>query len=147
MVADAFRQWFPGRHDELERLAKRCKRGMVVELKAVQARHTREQQGAYWASLHELGRELGFTPHEVDTVLHKAVCGEAYGIAGTRRLTIRGQAYDWPVPAQRSSVTPDGAPRDIESYSELIDALIRFAANLGYVVQIERGLAREKLSP
>lgn len=127
---------FPGRGEEIARLGKRAQIGLELDVKPIRARHTKEQQGAYWASLHEFGRHLGYSAHETEEYLHPVICAETYGISGHRSIRCRGADYQWPVPRETSSKDADGNARDVETYSHLIDTLIRFAAEYGYVIEI-----------
>ncbi len=134
-VIDAMRPLVPGLGDQLTRLGNRSKQGLTVELKPVKAKHTSEQQGYYWRSLHAFGRHQGYDAHQAEHLLHPAICTAAFGLEGHRDITVAGQTYSWPVPKETSSKDADGNARDIETYSILIDTLIRFAAEHGFIVE------------
>jgi len=92
---------------------------LVVEIKKNKPRHTDEQQGYYWATLHEWGKELGYTTKETEVILHNLVLCEAYGI----EKYIEYNGAKWPVPKSRSS------DRNVSEYSELIETLKRLIGN------------------
>jgi len=88
----------------------------------IKAKHTRSQQGKYWACLHEYGLWAGYSKGEVETHLHNAILCNAYG-HGQPRMILGVMTA---IPKQRSSSA------DIDEYSELIETLIRVAAEDGY---------------
>ena len=92
---------------------------LVVEIKESKPRHTNEQQRYYWATLHEWGKELGYTTKETEVILHNLVLCEAYGI----EKYIEYGGSRWPVPKSRSS------DRNVTEYSELIETLVRLVGN------------------
>lgn len=136
-AAGFLKRLFPGREQELDRLVKRAQIGLEMTLRPMRSRHSKEQQGAYWASLHEFGRYLGYNAIETEQYLHPVICSAAYGVKGHRDIRVLGQSYSWPIPRETSSKDADGSVRDIETYSILIDSLIRFAAEHGYVIEIK----------
>lgn len=135
-VVEFLARALPQDRDELERMAKRARIGLRLELSVLRPRHSDEQRRAYWASLHEFGRHLGYEADESEQFLHPVVCSAAFGVRDERRIVCQGREYTWPVPAETSSKDADGNVRDVETYSRLIDALIRFAAEHGFVVEI-----------
>lgn len=135
-VLGVFKKWYPGRVEELERIEKKAS-VVVLEISAKKDRHTKEQQGGYWAALHEFGRFLGYSAHEAEEMLHPAVCTAAFGQRGTRFLRSGGVTYSWPVPRATSSKDEDGNPRDVETYSMLIDSLLRLASEYGCYLEIK----------
>jgi hypothetical protein len=137
-VIDQLARWFPARETQLRRLQEQCHIGLQIELAPMRRRSTDAQRGAYWAGLHELGRHLGYSARESETLLHEVILAECYGVSGSREIRAGGKVYQWPRPAERSSRKPDGGPRDVETYSELIETLLRFAAEYGCVIEIER---------
>ena len=137
-VIQQLARWFPARAAQLAKLEAKCVLGLEVTLAPMKRRHSNEQRGAYWASLHESARHLGYTAREAESLLHPVICAEAFGQAASRQIVCRGQTYNWPVPAETSSKDADGRVRDVETYSALIETLIRFAAEYGYVIEIER---------
>ncbi len=133
-VLEQFARWLPGRAEQIAKLGAKCQIGLQVELLPMKRKHTDSQRGAYWASLHEFGRELGYSTHETETLLHAVICTEAFGSGGHREITCKGKTYSWPIPAETSSKTADGRARDIETYGALMEALQRFAAEYGHVI-------------
>ena len=123
---------FPGRRQELEKL--RAPLGIEINVAAIKPAYSGEQQGYYWRSLHAFGEHLGYSRGEVETHLHPVICADAYGHEDTRTLIFRGHEYAWPVPRETSSKDANGRKRDHETYSVLIESLIRFAADNGYVI-------------
>lgn len=91
---------------------------LVVEIREQRHTQTPDQRGKYWATLHEWGKELGYTVKETEAILHNMVLCEAYGIEGYAEF--RGAR--WPIPKKRSS------GRNIEEYSILIETLERLVA-------------------
>lgn len=134
-VIDALMPLVPGLQEQFVRLGNRSKHGLTVELKPIRMKHSQQQQGYYWRSLHAFGRHLGYSAHESETLLHPAVCAAAFGLSDHREIHIQGRTYQWPVPRETSSKDADGNVRDMETYSTLIETLIRFAAEHGYVVE------------
>lgn len=126
--------WFPGRGAELAKIGEKAKLGLELDVKPLRQRHSKEQQAYYWLAVHAFGKWLGYEAHEVESLLHPAVCAATWGVKDHRTIHCQGQTYKWPVPNERSSVDADGKKRDAETYSELIESLIRFAADYGYVV-------------
>jgi hypothetical protein len=133
-AVDAIAAVLPARRDELERLLSRCKLGVEISLAAIKPKHTSEQQGYYWMSLHAFGAWCGYEKRWVDEMLHPLICCEAYGVARHIVMHWHGTDLNWPVPVATSSHDEHGNKRDRESYSELIEALIRFAAEQGYII-------------
>lgn len=88
---------------------------LVIEIKESRPKHTPEQQAKYWATLHEWGREQGYTVKETEAILHNHVLCEAFGIE--KMIEVGGAR--WPVPKHRSSDS------DVEEYSILIETLER----------------------
>lgn len=137
-VLDQLSRWFPGRGEEIERLAKRAKLGLELVVTPMRQRHSDSQRGAYWAMLHELGRELGYSVAETESLLHPVICAEAFGMKGHRSIQCRGEQYKWPVPAETSSKDADGKVRDVETYNELIETLLRLGSQYGVYLEIKR---------
>lgn len=136
---DVFQQlarWFPARSAELAKMRDACVLGLQIDVAPMKRKHTSEQQRAYWASLHEFGRFLGYSARETETLLHEAMLCECFGSAGVKEMRVRGQVHSWPVPAERSSKDADGRPRDVETYSALIETLLRVAAEHGFIINI-----------
>ena len=127
----------PGKRAELDALGAKAKLGLQLDVTAIRRRHTKPQQAAYWACLHELGRELGYSAAETENYLHPAVCSEAFGMSGHRSIRCRGQEYQWPVPAETSSKDSEGKVRDAETYSILIDTLLRFGSEYGVMLEVK----------
>ena len=137
-VIDQLARWFPARETQLRKLQEQCYVGLQIELAPMRRKHSGEQRGAYWSAVHQLGRHLGYSARESETLLHDAILAECYGVAGAREITMGGKVYSWPRPAERSSRKPDGGPRDVQTYSELIETVLRLAAEYGCVIEIER---------
>lgn len=76
---------WPRQREEIMALAD-SKLGLDVEVKPIRAKHTDPQRGYYWRSLHFWGDCLGYTAKEAETLLHMAVCCEAFGVKETRRM-------------------------------------------------------------
>ena len=129
-------RWFPARAKELDAMREKCVLGLQIDLAPLKRRHSDSQRGAYWAALHEFGKHVGYSARETETLLHEAILAECYGTAGAKEIMVRGKAYHWPVPAERSSKDADGRARDVDTYSALIETLLRVAAEYGYVIQI-----------
>jgi len=117
--AEQSRSWLEnsiGLSDETRKLyGKR----LVVTIKAQSPAHTPEQQGLYWSTLHEWGRELGYSVKETETILHNMVLCEAYGVASY----VEFKGARWPVPKERSS------GQDVEHYSLLIQTLMNLTGH------------------
>lgn len=133
-VIEQFARWLPGRADQIRKLGEKCQIGLQIELSPMKRAHSQSQRGAYWASLHEFGRALGYSAHETESLLHPVICTQAFGSAGHKEITCRGQTYSWPVPAETSSKTAEGQVRDVETYGILMEALQQFAAEYGHVI-------------
>jgi hypothetical protein len=136
---DVFQQlarWFPARSAELAKIREACVLGVQIDVAPLKRKHTSEQQRAYWKFLHEVGRHLGYSARETETLLHDAMLVECFGSAGAKQMRVRGEVYSWPVPAERSSKDADGRARDVETYSALIETLLRVAAEHGYLITI-----------
>jgi hypothetical protein len=133
-VLEQFARWLPARAEQFQRIGKRARLGIEVTIAEIKPAHSRDQQGYYWLSLHQFGKWLGYTAHETETLLHPVICVETWGQSDTREITCRGRTYQWPTPKETSSKDSDGKKRDAETYSELIETLIRFAAEQGFVV-------------
>lgn len=101
-------------------------------------RHTDSQRGAYWATLHDLGRELGYSVAEAESLLHPVICAECWGVKDHRSIRCRGEQYEWPVPAETSSKDADGKVRDVDTYNELIETLLRLGSQYGVYLEIKR---------
>jgi len=52
-------------------------------------------------------------------------------------IRCRGQEYQWPVPAETSSKDAEGKVRDAETYSILIDTLLRLGAEYGVMLEVK----------
>lgn len=136
---DVFQQlvrWFPARSAELAKMREACVLGLQIDVAPLKRKHTSEQQRTYWKFLHEFGRFLGYSAREVETLLHDALLVECFGSAGVREMRVRGEVHHWPVPAERSSKDAAGRARDVETYSALIETLLRVAAEHGYLITI-----------
>lgn len=139
IVTDVIQQlarWFPALSAELSDIESKAVLGLQIDVSPLKRRHSDSQRGAYWASLHEFAAHLGYSKREAETLLHEIILCETYGTKEAREIVAGGQAYRWPVPAERSSVDADGRPRDVETYSELIETLMRVAAEHGYVLNL-----------
>lgn len=136
-VLDQLIDWFPGRRGEIEKVAEKAALGVQLDVSPMRRRHSKSQRGAYWATLHELGRELGYSARETEDLLHPVICSETWGVREHRMIRCRGEHYSWPIPAETSSKDADGKVRDVETYNQLIDTLLRFAAEYGVVLEIK----------
>jgi hypothetical protein len=136
---DVFAQlirWMPSRRAELEVIRGKCVLGVSIDITPLRSRHTEPQRAAYWSALHRFGDALGYSAAESEMLLHNVVLAEAFGTRGTREIRTRGKQYAWPVPAERSSKDAEGRARDRETYSALIETLLRLAAEYGVVLEI-----------
>ena len=113
---------FPTRLPEWQTLADKP---ITIEVKVFKPRHTSEQQGKYWASLKEWGKQLGYSAKESEEILHEAVLCETYGTEKT--VQYRGRIRQ--IPKKRSH------DRDIEEYSELIETMMRMASEDGVYIE------------
>lgn len=134
LVLETIAGLIPAKAAELAKLSARCKLGLEITLAAIKPKHTSEQQGYYWMSLHAFGEWCGYNKRWVDEMLHPLICCEAYGVARHVVVHWHGTDLNWPVPVATSSHDENGNKRDRESYSELIEALIRFAGEQGYII-------------
>lgn len=138
-LGDVFEQlirWIPSRRAELEAIRGKCVLGVSIDIAPLRSRHTEPQRAAYWSALHRFGDALGYSAAESENLLHNVVLSEAFGTQGIREITTRGKQYAWPVPAERSSKDSEGRVRDRETYSQLIETLLRLAAEYGVVLEI-----------
>lgn len=111
---------WPRQHDEIMEMAD-AKLGLDVEVKPIKSKHTDPQRGYYWRSLHFWGGCLGYTAKESETLLHLAVCCEAFGVKETRRI---GNSV-----VEIPNHTSSKLHRD--DYSLLIDRMLQMAAVSG----------------
>lgn len=130
-----FKRWLPARSKQFEKLESDARLGIEVELRVIKPSHSDEQRGLYWRGLHAFGQWLGYSTRETESLLHAAICCEAYGQAGVREQVICGRTYTWAVPRETSSKTADGKKRDAETYALLIDTLTRVAGDHGFVIE------------
>jgi hypothetical protein len=133
-VLSALAASLPARAKEISALVGKCRLGLELTLTPIKPKHTPEQQGYYWMSLHAFGEWCGYDKGDVDTKLHPLICCKAYGVKRFVEINWDGELVRWPVPRATSSHDELGNKRDRESYSDLIEALIRFAADQGYIV-------------
>lgn len=127
-------KWLPARALDLERIAKKASLGIEMTIVEIKPAHTDSMRAYYWTSLHAFGTWLGYSARETEAMLHPLMCAECFGQEGAREIRWKGRAWCWPVPKETSSKDADGRKRDRETYSALIETLIRFAAEQGYVV-------------
>jgi hypothetical protein len=130
-----FKRWLPARAKQLDKLLSDARLGIEIELRVIKPAHSNEQRGLYWSSLHDFGRWLGYSTRETESLLHAAICCEAFGQDGVMEQVICGRTYSWAVPRETSSKTTDGRKRDAETYGELIDTLARVASEHGFVIE------------
>lgn len=135
-VFDQLVRWFPARMGDLEAIRGKCVLGLALDISPLRSRHTDPQRAAYWSALHRFGDALGYSAAESENLLHNVVLAEAFGTQGIREITTRGKQYAWPIPAERSSKDSEGRVRDRETYSALIETLLRLAAEYGVVLEI-----------
>jgi hypothetical protein len=133
-VLSALATSLPARAKEISALVGKCRLGLELTLTPIKPKHTPEQQGYYWMSLHAFGEWCGYNKRWVEEMLHPLICCEAYGVSRHIVIHWHGTDLNWPVPKATSSHDEFGNKRDRESYSDLIEALIRFAAEQGYIV-------------
>ena len=136
IVLDALNLWFPRNQADLLELRGKCDLGLQIDITPIKRKHTDSQKGAYWASLHELGKHLGYTPRLVETLLHDTMLCEAYGTLEVASLMVNGEFMRYPIPKARSSVDEQGRARDVQTYSLLIETLLRVSAEYGYYIDI-----------
>ena len=110
---------FPEITTDLLQLIKHVKHGITVEISPYDPDRTRPQENYYRKWCREFGKFTGDTPDE----MHNHILCICYGSVTTKTLTAFRHR-----PVKRSS----GASR-IE-YGELIETLIRTAAEMGFVV-------------
>lgn len=91
-------------------------------LKPRKRKHTRSQQGKYWACLHEFGEWLGYSKGETETILHNAILCNAFGSEPPKMVF----GVLTSLPNRRSSTA------DRDEYSVLIETLNGVAADHGY---------------
>lgn len=135
LLLDQIGAVFPGRLDEIEQLRKRAALGVEITVAPMRRRHSDSQRGLYWSSLHQFGRHLGYSAPETESLLHPVICAQAFGVRDHKEIVCRGERYSWPVPTETSSKDADGRVRDVETYGHLIEALMQFAAEYGYVIE------------
>ena len=99
-------------------------RGYEVTVEPVAEPQTLKQRGQYWSALHEFGEHCGYTRRESEVIIHEELLRSTFGVYETRDLFGRLRT----LPRQRSA----NAHRT--DYSALIEALIRLAADHGYVI-------------
>lgn len=133
-ILDQLARWLPARAGQLERMAEKCRLGIELTVEPIKPAHSNEMRAYYWMSLHAFGSWLGYSTRETEAMLHQVMCAECFGQDGEREITWRGKAYCWPVPRETSSKDAEGRKRDAETYSMLIETLIRFAGEQGYLV-------------
>jgi len=110
---------FPEAVQDLLQLTRSAKNGITVEIVPYVFKQTNEQRGYYWQEEKKFAAWAGNTPDE----MHNHLLCECYGtdfVSSAIGMQRR--------PQKRSSEATK-----IE-YSELIETLIRVAANFGYVV-------------
>lgn len=135
-VIQQLARWFPARAADLACVEEQSVLGLQMDLAPLKRRHSDSQRGAYWSGLHEFAAHLGYSKREAETLLHEVMLCETYGTKEAREIVASGQTYRWPVPAERSSKDADGRVRDVQTYSELIETLLRVAAEHGYIINI-----------
>jgi hypothetical protein len=134
-VLEQFERWLPARADALRKIGKKARLGVEVQIAEIKPAHSDSARGLYWASLHQFAQWLGYSTREAEAMLHPLICAEAFGQDGEREITWKGKRYSWPVPRETSSKDSEGRKRDAETYGVLIETLLRFAAEQGYVIQ------------
>jgi|TARA_B100001094_G_scaffold163125_1_gene157872 hypothetical protein len=110
---------FPEKMPELVDVNKQAPEGVVVEIKPMRAGRSRPQENYYRKWCGEFARFCGMTPDE----MHEEMLCQCYG--STEHSTKFGLRRR---PAKRSN---DANKHD---YSELIEALCRIAAEVGFYV-------------
>ena len=114
---------------EIVKIVEKITMGVSVEIKATKPKHTDEQRGYYWSSLHNLGKEIGYSVRETEEYLHKIMCCHAFGVKEDISARLRdGSTAIISIPKATSSHDETGAPRSRETYSELIDTMLRIAS-------------------
>ena len=109
----------PDVSEHLVEVGKRAKLGVKVSIDPVLAERTRRQEGYYRKWSREFGRFCGMTPDEI----HEELLCAAYGsVEIETKFGIKRR------PVKRSGDTRR------QSYSTLIDTLIRVAAEMDFVV-------------
>ncbi len=106
-----------------------CKLGAQITIEAIKPRQTDPQRGYYWQAINAWGKEIGYDAEDTEEILHNEIKCRAYGVAATvRRLdgTVRKK------PKKRSR----NANRD--EYSDLIEVLLRVAAENDYYIESPR---------
>lgn len=122
---------FPARMAEIAKVNEKITMGVSLEFQATKATHTDEQRGYYWVSLHSLGKEIGYSPKETDEYLHKIMCCHAFGVLKEIRVELPdGSAAIMSIPKATSSHDETGAIRSRETYSKLIDTMLRIASEI-----------------
>lgn len=129
-------RWFPARAADLDKLESQCALGLQLDLAPLKSKHSDSQRGAYWSALSEFGKHLGYSARETESLLHEVMLCECYGTSGAREIVTGGETYRWPTPAERSSKDAEGRVRDVQTYSDLIETLLRVAAEHGYIIDI-----------
>lgn len=110
---------FPEYTQELIQLTRSCPNGLTIEVLPTKLNHTDSQRRYYRKWCGEFAKFTGNTPDE----MHEHMLSTTYG---TEIVETRLGQFQRPV--QRSSESSR------TEYSELIETMIRIAANFGFVV-------------
>ena len=110
---------FPSCSDSIFKTAETAYNGLCIEVKPLEFKRTRQQEGYFRKWCREFGAYCGLTPDE----MHEELLCAAYGsVEIETKFGIKRR------PVKRSGDTRR------QSYSTLIDTLIRVAAEMDFVV-------------
>jgi|TARA_R110002020_G_scaffold51404_1_gene145467 hypothetical protein len=110
---------FPSCSESILKTAETAYNGLALEVKPLEFKRTRQQEGYYRKWCREFGNYCGLTPDE----MHEELLCAAYGsVEIETKFGIKRR------PVKRSGDTRR------QSYSTLIDTLIRVAAEMDFVV-------------
>lgn len=116
----AISQQFPEHTNDLLQLTRSVKDGLSVEIRPIKINHSRDQENYYRKWCREFGIFTGDTPDEMHAHIMRETFGTVMVTTGTG-MKVR---------ANRET----SSSLSVEEYAELIETLIRVAANFGFVV-------------
>lgn len=112
---------FPGYREEIKSvfINGMSQSGVAIDIKASKRMHSREQENYYWKWCRAFAEFCGYTPDQMHEVILMKCFGTDYTV---------GRMGPVIVPRKRSSSAKSG------EYSQLIETLIREAAELDFIV-------------
>ena len=116
----AISKGFPQYTNDLLQLSRSAEHGVTIEIRPTKINHSRDQENYYRKWCRDFGTFTGDTPDE----MHAHIMRETFGTV----MVTTGTGM------KARSNRETSSSLSVEEYAELIETLIRVAANFGFVV-------------